>query len=308
MAETDKSSSLVGSATKAISDAWDFFIPIFGRLFFLWLTTLYLGAWVILKPALQFLVDRAVSTSPSKIFALLDAYKLTSLLPVLVLIAIAAIASAFDRIVMILGSLVPLSITYSDLALLQQRGNPTELWYMVPNTENLGDLKRIVDVQCSKARALAYDDLLQNDDYWKNRGSKHYVQFTFSKFLLLWVFVWTVVLEETHRGGNGLALRFFGLSVCITLWGIYNTLQYAYALEQSMHARVGVALALMVVETDRLLPADDEMRNAINTKAAYGHEEEGWWWIGLPGAGWLREAGSMKSMPAILQQFYLRWF
>ena len=134
MAETDKSSSLVGSATKAISDAWDFFIPIFGRLFFLWLTTLYLGAWVILKPALQFLVDRAVSTSPSKIFALLDAYKLTSLLPVLVLIAIAAIASAFDRIVMILGSLVPLSITYSDLALLQQRGNPTELWYMVPNT------------------------------------------------------------------------------------------------------------------------------------------------------------------------------
>src|SRR6476620_1469908 len=103
-AEIKSPSSLVGDVTKAIRDAWDFFLPATFRLLAAGLVVYFLAGNMVTDTCVAQLKADLLAVNGQTIADILEKYKLTSAIPIAALFFLSVLVYAFNRCVAAIGS------------------------------------------------------------------------------------------------------------------------------------------------------------------------------------------------------------
>jgi hypothetical protein len=281
MAEEGKekvSSSIVSDATKGVHDAWEFFFPPTFRLVICMGIVFYIGGGPLIKEFLGLYPGTVASWRSHNISAFLEEYKLTPLVPVIAVFVLAAIAYIWNRFVFVVGSLIPLRVSYYVPKLLVHAFRATDIWVLYPEIESIDMLPSAVDLEIQQAKEGGKLASQTGADYWETESEKIYIQFDFCKFVALWTLCWMVVisvnppLRHQVRGAGLLVL------IATAFAGTIIILRFLYAIEQSWLAKTSAVLLLARVSGRPALAQDDPKRTII-LRSIEANRGKGWWWL-----------------------------
>jgi hypothetical protein len=283
MAADDKT-GVVGNITKAIQDAWTFFVPPMFHLLLTAAVYVWLGGGPQITTAMGRLKVDLPYSHVQTFFNLLDQLKLTSLVPIVALVLLAGLAFAFDQLVMGVGALLPIGMAYSYSRLLASNPGIGAIWFRLPAITDLNEFKQAMDVQIAKARSEGQDNALENIDYWTRSREAQLRQFTFAKFLAVWTLCCRLVLIP-HGSVHGLR-AILALLVCVG-WAWLSLVRSAYAASQIAYAEVTFVAANLTSVGVPELPADDPRRAEIKKLIDDQVGSSLWWWVGFSPFSWI---------------------
>jgi hypothetical protein len=310
MAEETKSAksvtSVVGDVTKAINDAWEFFLPATIRAFVAVAIIALLGGMAPLRAALHSLASALASVDVRGLAELLDKYKLTPLVPVVTLFVLATLAYSFNRIVFVVAGLIPIGLSHSQTTLLLAKCSGASVWYRMSYIATPGELAQAIDLELAKARVVGEQVLLENLDYWTKRQIDHLQQFGFAKFLALWSVAWTLILVHTAGVPPGMFTRLLLLLLLNLGWASIALLRALYAIEQTAHAKISAMVLLFTVLNRPCTSIGDEKKTFIDRQVdVLGNQ--GWWWITVGSVDWARMVKDFDTSNSIISGIRSRW-
>jgi hypothetical protein len=276
----DKSpTSLVGDVTRAINDAWEFFLPATFRLLSAGIVVYWLAGRLLVGQFFGDLKANLMSVNMKDLVSVLDQYKLTSVAPIIALFLFSVFVYAFNRCVATIGNFVPLQFTYSLSDLLFTRCRGEIVWYRLPEASDPSALLQAIEVEIAKAKGGGYETLLDGVASWSKSIQEAAGYVHFGKFLLLWSLAWTVFLSNRPGVPHGILVRLVVILLAITYWIALNLVREAYSIEQMTHAKVTAALAMLTLEGRTELPAGDEHRTRIDSSIKGTFSRPTWWWL-----------------------------
>ncbi len=294
--------SVVGDVTRSIHDAWEFFLPATIRAFVALIIVAFLGGTSLLRRVFEGLAAALPTVELRGLADLLEKYKLAPLVPIVALFVLATLAYSFNRIVIAVSGLIPVSFTWSQTTLLLKRCPGRSVWYRMPNVDTPDGLVQAIEFRIAKARADGQQALLNGIDHWSKRQGEQFSQVDFAKFLIPWSLAWAIFIFHSHRSGTppGILGRLLLLLVFIAGWACFNLLRAAYSIEQTIHAKITASLALLTFDGAAEPQPNDERKMTIDQRVE-ALRDRGWWWISLGSFTWLRTLNDIDTSQSIIQ-------
>jgi hypothetical protein len=160
--------------------------------------------------------------------------------------------SATKNIMLIVGSLVPIEISFNPDRLLQQHASSpglADLWFSYGAKDGISafreQIQRTVDEASQKN---ASSEVVSGLDYWRRTEGGYSAMFNACKFLLLWSIA-MLLLEVRERQASARAVfRGLLLAVVLLFTGSVYVVLYLYAVNQKSYAALNVATAFKAPE------------------------------------------------------------
>ncbi len=278
---TEKTSSPVSSATRAINDAWEFLFPAATQAAITIAIALFIGASDSIDGIRQQITTFLVSVDMRGAAADLDQYKLTPLVPIVVLFLLAALVYIYNRVVVVVAALIPIRMAWSSTKLLAQIPAAEKLWGRLPSVDDLAALDQAIANTLAKARAEGKGALLSGIDYWDREFQKSFRWISYAKFAIVWSVACAFFVGHGSRtihhpaGKAGLVLIACFAVICTAV------VRCAYATKQGMWQRVLVADGVLAA-TGALQSTNTEAAQKFRTAAAMDAKAgKGWWWVNI---------------------------
>ncbi len=300
--------SVVGDVTKAINDAWEFFLPTTIRAALATAVLAALGGVTPLTAALRRAGTTLSSIDIRNTADLLDKYKLTPLVPVVALFGLATLAYTFNRIVFAVANLIPIALTHSETTLLMRDCSGASAWYYMPYVDTPDALVQAIELELAKARAGDYQAAVRNVDYWGERTNEQLQQFSFAKFLALWSVSCAFVLPQMlWAPPRGIFIRLLFVLALIAIWASISLLRTVYSIKQAAHAKISATVVLLTAQGRAELPPADERRRFIDHQIEM-LGNQGWWWITAGSVEWVNVLHDFDMRHSLIFGIRKRWF
>ncbi len=233
------------SLVKAVQDFWSFIWPP------ILCTVALIGIALFVAPNWCKRVEAsliAVRPSPARQIAFVKFSKrfgFDKLAPVVAAFTLLFLLSATENVMLVLGSFVPIEITYNPDILLQSHGsNPrvADLWFSYGGTSDVHGFSEQIQQTVDEARQKNKDSsVVSGFQYWGRTAGGYIEMFNACKFLIPWSVAMFLFELRSRRRRLRSAGRCLLLVLMLFFAGATYGLLYLYAINQQEFAALSVA-------------------------------------------------------------------